>query len=152
MNQSHGRSPCLQLLTLIITISVVVILIPRVSCPPPPSSSSAAAESAASSSPTVPVPSFWTSMAVRMFELFDAKKVFHDIKQGKTTLATCNVCLFGMRLMQNFVANGRGREDFVNLVHSMCVSLEIETPSVCRGVVDLYSVSKLTPHMRTLID
>ena len=86
-------------------------------------------------------PSFMTRFITHMFELFNVKQVIHDIKVSKTTEATCHSCKFGMGLLQHLLQFGRGKEELARLTNTICVSLRIESPRVCKGITEVYKVS-----------
>ena len=87
-------------------------------------------------------PSFLTKMVTHMFELFNLKQVVQDIKISKTTEGTCHSCKFGIGLLQHLIQFGRGREELGRLAHTICVTLRIESPRVCNGIVQVFKVSK----------
>lgn len=86
-------------------------------------------------------PSFLTSVITRMFEALDFKKVFDDLKEGRSTPATCNSCKFGIGMLQQLSSMGKGKEEIASLSYSICTALRIETPRVCQGIVDVFKVS-----------
>ena len=97
-------------------------------------------DSKVASANAVEEPSFMTKMVAHMFELFNLKQVVQDIKISKTTEGTCQSCKFGIGLLQHLIQFGRGREDLGRLAHTICVSLRIETPRVCTGIVQVFKV------------
>lgn len=88
-------------------------------------------------------PSFLTKMVTHMFELFNLKQVVQDIKISKTTEGTCHSCKFGIGLLQHLIQFGRGREELGKLAYTICVSLRIESPRVCHGIVQVFKVSSV---------
>lgn len=86
-------------------------------------------------------PTFLTRMITHMFEAFNLKQVLHDIKISKTTDATCHTCKFGIGLLQHLLEFGKSKEEVAHLALTICTALKVESPRVCKGIVDSYRVS-----------
>ena len=84
---------------------------------------------------------FLTRMITHIFEAFNLKQVLHDIKISKTTDATCHTCKFGIGLLQHLLEFGKSKEEVAHLALSICTTLKVESPRVCRGIVESYRVS-----------
>ena len=50
-------------------------------------------------------------------------------------------CTAGVGMLQKFIQNGMLKEDIIKAASGFCISLQIETPRVCLGVVNLMAVS-----------
>ena len=88
-------------------------------------------------------PTFLTKFVAHIFEMFDLKQVIQDIKQSKTTPATCYSCKFGITLLQHLLEYGHGREELAKLADTICVMLRVEEPHVCHGIVNVFKVRSL---------
>lgn len=97
-------------------------------------------------------PTFLTRMITHIFEAFNLKQVLHDIKISKTTDATCHTCKFGIGLLQHLLEFGKSKEEVAHLALTICTTLKVESPRVCKGIVESYrviiflSMSKLSPN------
>ena len=86
-------------------------------------------------------PTFLTRMITHVFEAFNLKQVLHDIKSSRTTDATCHTCKFGIGLLQHLLEFGKSKEEVAHLAFTICTTLKVESPRVCKGIVDSYRVS-----------
>ena len=86
-------------------------------------------------------PTFLTRMITHIFEAFNLKQVLHDIKISKTTDATCHTCKFGIGLLQHLLEFGKSKEEVAHLALTICTTLKVESPRVCKGIVESYRVS-----------
>lgn len=83
---------------------------------------------------------FLTSLVTHIFEVLNLKQVLQDIKLSKTTPGTCNSCKFGIALLQHLLEYGKGREELAALANTICVTLKVESPRVCKGIVTVFKV------------
>ena len=133
------RTPCFVLITILITISSLVLvtksksIVSRVK--------EMKNEIKAGHDLNYESPTFVTRMITHIFEAFNLRQVLHDIKISKTTDATCHTCKFGIGLLQHLLEFGKSKEEVAHLALSICTTLKVESPRVCKGIVESYRVS-----------
>lgn len=133
------RTPCLVLITILITISSLVLITNSKSIVS--KVKEIKNEIKAGHDLNYESPTFVTRMITHIFEAFNLKQVLHDIKISKTTDTTCHTCKFGIGLLQHLLEFGKSKDEVAHLALSICTTLKVESPRVCRGIVESYRVS-----------
>lgn len=135
------RTPCLVLITILITISSLALVTNSKSIVS--KVKEIKNEIKAGHDLNYESPTFLTRMITHIFEAFNLKQVLHDIKISKTTDATCHTCKFGIGLLQHLLEFGKSKEEVAHLALSICTTLKVESPRVCKGIVESYRVSRI---------
>ena len=67
--------------------------------------------------------------------------VIEEIKTSSATKASCLACKFGINLMRQLMVTGKSDQEILSLASLVCSTLNIQTPRVCSGFMDLIGVS-----------
>lgn len=80
----------------------------------------------------------WAKDVSKMLNL---AQVIDEIKTSMETKKTCLACKFGVNLIRYMVENGKSDQEIAAVGSQMCITLQLQTPRVCSGIMDLIGVS-----------
>lgn len=70
-------------------------------------------------------------------KFLDFEQVVKEIETSIMSTMSCSACKTGVGLLQHYVQNGNTKDDIVASASRFCISLKIETPRVCYGIIHL---------------
>lgn len=77
----------------------------------------------------------------KALQLLNLNQVVGEVETSVMSKMSCTACKAGAGLLQHYIKNGKNRDDIVKITYQFCTSFKLQTPRVCEGITELFSVS-----------
>lgn len=77
----------------------------------------------------------------KALQLLNLNQVVGEVETSVMSKMSCTACKAGAGLLQHYIRNGKTRDDIVKITYQFCTSFKLQTPRVCEGITELFSVS-----------
>lgn len=88
-------------------------------------------------SPRVGLPRF----VDKALQLLNFNQVVGEVETSVMSKMSCSACKAGAGLLQHYIKNGKTRDDIAKITYQFCTSFKLQTPRVCEGITEMFSVS-----------
>lgn len=77
----------------------------------------------------------------KALQLLNLNQVVGEVETSVMSKMSCTACKAGAGLLQHYIKHGKTRDDIVKITYQFCTSFKLQTPRVCEGITELFSVS-----------
>ncbi|XP_018912872.1 sphingomyelin phosphodiesterase isoform X2 [Bemisia tabaci] len=74
----------------------------------------------------------------KALRLLNLKQVVEEIETSVMSKVSCTACKAGAGLLLHYIRSGKSETDILKTVYHFCVTLKLQTPRVCEGIVRLF--------------
>lgn len=77
----------------------------------------------------------------KALQLLNLNQVVGEVETSVMSKMSCTACKAGAGLLQHYIKAGKTRDDIVKITYQFCTSFKLQTPRVCEGITEMFSVS-----------
>lgn len=77
----------------------------------------------------------------KALQLLNLNQVVGEVETSVMSKMSCTACKAGAGLLQHYIKTGKTRDDIAKITYQFCTSFKLQTPRVCEGITELFSVS-----------
>lgn len=78
----------------------------------------------------------------KALQLLNLNQVVGEVETSVMSKMSCTACKAGAGLLQHYIKTGKTSEDIAKITYQFCTSFKLQTPRVCEGITELFSVSR----------